>query len=31
MSYRPEPRLPSTLGCKTPVELEEQDKIRRVA
>ena len=31
MSYRPKPRLASTLGSKTPAELEEQDKIRKVA
>jgi hypothetical protein len=31
MSYRPKPRLHSTLGYRTPAELEEQDKIRKMA
>jgi hypothetical protein len=31
MSYRPKPRLHSTLSSKTPAELEAQDKIRKVA
>jgi hypothetical protein len=31
MSYRPKPRPHSTLGSKPPAELEEQDKIRKVA
>jgi hypothetical protein len=31
MSTVPSPRLHSTLGSKTPAELEEQDKIKKVA
>jgi hypothetical protein len=32
MSYRPKPpRLHSTLGFKTPAELEEEGKTRKVA
>ena len=31
MSYRPKPRLRSTLGYTTPAEFEEQDKIRKLA